>query len=549
MAENKTSSQDIFDQKVIPIMDKVRQDLQQKQADEYRQHSMRLGSILAGGIGPDGGMASMGANNDTLYYMKGWNNKTVDDYINMVKAQLQKNNIKVDAVMEKRIVDHLIKQQMPKSTAEYILRKAAEGSMFNIPQRTRTTSMQNFINKEGEKKHNPSLLEEVTGNVLAWASNAAATAGFGGIIGQTAMDVAVEANDYGVKGHADKYRQEQSKKAKQDVASASKRIVVIPSWMYSQMGFSSLDNATDKQLAIARKWADDNGKAQKQAITKAIENGERTIKFGNSVKSVADATVSARQYELFSNSIKQEQRLRQEHIRNPTIAEASEQSIDQINHSTDMETSPHEGNKSDYSGWNNLLGSIGLDGIGDTVNHLGVTLAMLPDLLVGLFTGKTQSIGLNKETMFPLAALFCGTFIKNPMLKIPLMLWGGANLLNKMGQEGLAEYRQNSQNEQPQGMQFKRYDDEALSSRVKNPRIEGNVIVMDIDNIPRVVTLPSNAVSAYQAGALPLNKLANTILAKSDLMNNNQQVSEHEAQDVSRHYEHKQEREQVRGIR
>lgn len=530
-------------------MDKVRQDLQQKQADEYRQHSMRLGSILAGGIGPDGGMASMGANNDTLYYMKGWNNKTVDDYINMVKAQLQKKNIKVDAVMEKRIVDHLIKQQMPKSTAEYILRKAAEGSMFNIPQRTRTTSMQDFINKEGEKKHNPSLLEEVTGNVLAWASNAAATAGFGGIIGQTAMDVAVEANDYGVKGHADKYRQEQSKKAKQDVASASKRIVVIPSWMYSQMGFSSLDNATDKQLAIARKWADDNGKAQKQAITKAIENGERTIKFGNSVKSVADATVSARQYELFSNSIKQEQRLRQEHIRNPTIAEASEQSIDQINHSTDMETSPHEGNKSDYSGWNNLLGSIGLDGIGDTVNHLGVTLAMLPDLLVGLFTGKTQSIGLNKETMFPLAALFSGTFIKNPMLKIPLMLWGGANLLNKMGQEGLAEYRQNSQNEQPQGMQFKRYDDEALSSRIKNPRIEGNVIVMDIDNIPRVVTLPSNAVSAYQAGALPLNKLANTILAKSDLMNNNQQVSEHEAQDVSRHYEHKQEREQVRGIR
>lgn len=151
--------------------------------------------------------------------------------------------------------------------------------------------------------------------------------------------------------------------------------------------------------------------------------------------------------------------------------------------------------------------------------------------------------------MFPLAALFSGTFIKNPMLKIPLMLWGGANLLNKMGQEGLAEYRQNSQNEQPQGMQFKRYDDEALSSRIKNPRIEGNVIVMDIDNIPRVVTLPSNAVSAYQAGALPLNKLANTILAKSDLMNNNQQVSEHEAQDVSRHYEHKQEREQVRGIR
>lgn len=549
MAENRTSSQDIFVQKVIPIMDKVRQDLQQRQADEYRKHSQGLGAILAGGIGPDGGMASMYAHDDTLHYMKGWNDKTVDDYINMVKVQLQKNNIKVDAVMEKHIIDHLIKQQMPKSTAEYILRKAAEGSIFNIPNRTRTTAMQDYINKEGDRKHNPSLLEDVAGNVLAWASNAATTAGFGGLIGQTAMDVAVEANDLGARGHEDKYRQEQRKKARQDVASANKRAVIVPSWMYSQMGFSRLDNATDKQLSIARKWADDNGKTQRNAIAKAVENGERTIKFGGSIKSVADATVSARQYELFSNSIKQEQKLRQEHIKNPAIAEASEEPFVPTNQSSDMATSPNKQDKADYGGWNNLLGSIGLEGIGDTANHLGVTLAMLPDMLIGLFTGKTKSIGLNKETMLPLVALFSGTFIKNPMLKIPLMLWGGANLLNKVGQEGMSEYRQNTQNGQLQGVQFKRYEDEMLNSRIKNPRIEGNIIVMDIDNIPRVVTLPQNAVAAYQTGALPLNKLANTILAKSDLMDGNQQITEHEAQDVSRHYEHKQEREQGRGIR
>lgn len=44
--------------------------------------------------------------------------------------------------------------------------------------------------------------------------------------------------------------------------------------------------------------------------------------------------------------------------------------------------------------------------------------------------------------MMPLAALIGGSFIKNPLLKIPMMLYGGANLINKVGQESLAEYRQ-----------------------------------------------------------------------------------------------------------
>lgn len=43
--------------------------------------------------------------------------------------------------------------------------------------------------------------------------------------------------------------------------------------------------------------------------------------------------------------------------------------------------------------------------------------------------------------MMPLAALVSGTFISNPLMKIPLMLYGGASLFNTVGQEALAEYR------------------------------------------------------------------------------------------------------------
>ena len=136
MADNK----DIFTSTVVPIMDKVRDDLQRKQVDEYERHSRSWGAMMAGAAGPDGGMASMEAYNNTILYIGEWNAKTVEDYIDMVKAELKKKGIAVDAVLEKKMIDHFIHQQMPKSTVEYILRKAAEGTIFYLPQRARTSS-------------------------------------------------------------------------------------------------------------------------------------------------------------------------------------------------------------------------------------------------------------------------------------------------------------------------------------------------------------------------------------------------------------------------
>lgn len=557
-ATNTSTETDIFQKKVLPIMERVQKELRQKQVEEYARHSNSWQSILASAAGPDGGMAASSAYNDTIYITGEWNSKTVEDYIDMVKAELKKSHIQVDSVLEKKMIDHLIKQQMPKSTADYILRKAAEGTLFYIPQRVRTSPLQDHINKEGERLHNPSFIEDVTGDLLAWGSNAATTFGFGGFFGQLAMDGAVMATDSMAPGQEERYRDEQRKIARQEVSTANKRVVSVPLWMLQQMGFSSMDKATDNQLKVALDWATKNAKVHRTTVEKAIEKGERVIKFGGKAKSVSEATISAKQYEAFAASIKREMGNRQERIRNPPIAEAEEQPIRQevpadsedktsVQPTLDSNQPDNQQSSGDYSGWNNLLGSIGLEGIGDTVNHLGVTLAMLPEMLLGIFTGRTKSIGLNKSTMFPLAAIFSGSFIRNPLLKIPLMLWGGANLVNKMGQEALKEFRQ-ADNSQQTGVQFKKYEDEPLNDRIKNPRIEGNVIVMDIDSIPRVITLPNATAAAYQSGALPLNTLVNAILAKSDMMNNVQQ-SVTSDQDLSRRFEQKQEREQVRGIR
>ena len=59
---------------------------------------------------------------------------------------------------------------------------------------------------------------------------------------------------------------------------------------------------------------------------------------------------------------------------------------------TEEQTSPKP-KQTNMDGWQGLLTSFGLNGISDIGHNIGYVLAMLPDMLVGLFTGKqSQSI-------------------------------------------------------------------------------------------------------------------------------------------------------------
>lgn len=127
--------QDQFQTRIVPIMDKVRDELCRLRADEQSQHNSSLSVLFAGAAGPDGGMASMDVAKEKVRQLGKWNRKTVDDYIGMVKAELAKEHIKVDAVTEKKMVDYLIHQQMPKSTLDYMIRRAAKESVFYLPER------------------------------------------------------------------------------------------------------------------------------------------------------------------------------------------------------------------------------------------------------------------------------------------------------------------------------------------------------------------------------------------------------------------------------
>lgn len=163
-------------------------------------------------------------------------------------------------------------------------------------------------------------------------------------------------------------------------------------------------------------------------------------------------------------------------------------------------------------GWENMINQFGLTGIGDLGKNMGYIISMLPDMLLGMFTGNTQSLHL-KDNMFPIAAIVAGFFIKNPLLKMLLIGLGGANLLNKVGHE----YMEREGIKTARTPRVSRtYEDEILDVRVGQPAMKGNVLVASIDGVPSIITIDNATAAAYGEGKIPLNTLCNAVLKKYD---------------------------------
>lgn len=320
-----------------------------------------------------------------------------------------------------------------------------------------------------------------------------------------------------------------------------------PKWMLDQMGFNNLSTATDQQLRIAQQWADGNAKSYRNKIHEATCAGFTSVKASGKASKIPidEATARAMQYETFAKAVANEisNRKVQENV-SEHIEESVEEDVNtqQTTPTSYGQNSPTPATTGDYSGWNGLLSNMGLTGTSDTMKNLGLSLATLPDMLIRLFTGKTKNEGLSSDTILPFALLIGGTFIKNPLLKIPLLLLGAMNLLNKSNQQVNEKYNPQLKENQ---VQYKQYADELLDKRLKNPQIEGNVLLVDIDNIPRIVTLPPTVIDAYKAGSLPLNTIANRILSKLE----QNSISESQSVQVSEKYDNNQTREQTKGIR
>ena len=465
MAE--TSNDKLFKTKVLPIMNKVMQDLRLKQSEEMAIHTSSLPYIMAGAAGPDGGMSAQAASLASLRYTGKWNSKHTEDYVQMVKDELKKQHIAVTPEIEKMMIEKMIKDEIPKSSIDYIMRKAATNTIFYLPQALNKSPLENHITAQAEKRYNPSTLEKGTGYVLGAAADYMTMGGIGGSWSGAAKFVGV---DLALNAAIDK------------------------------VGAKETD---DVPLIIAPEH-----RAEYKA-TQAKRNQEQP-----KPKPKENTPTVERTTETQVQPVKEQKEVAQ------TQPEAQQEQPQQTN----------------QNGWSGLLSSVGLNGISDIGHNLGYVLAMLPDMLVGIFTGKTKSLGL-KDNMLPLASIVAGMFVRNPILKMVLIGMGGLNLLNKAGHEALDNHKGVSYgqggNANVRG-NYKVYEDEALNARISQPQIKGNCLIATIDKVPCTIALPDRVVDAYNQGALPLNTLANAVLAKNDQMRQmaaeNYAASEQQAQ-------------------
>lgn len=562
-AELEYCLQSYFDGKLVPMMKQVQDTLANKKVDEKGRYQSSLAGIFAS-VNP------YADNTDYVLKHTGkWNSKTTEDYLAMCNQKIWKDKTivkdlatiagewrnavvkeigrsKYDALskacgedlayayiaqrMENLMIGKLVKDNTPKSTMDYILRKAAQDSIWGLQEELMKSPLTAEIEARGEKAYKPSKTEKFAGKATASVVDAVTMGGIGSwkslatFVGsdmalgyaldtkkgntehckEQAMELSISKGVFGQSGNAFAGFRSQAKKVNatdngylKSINSKLNNKIHIPQKAITRMVWT--DNSY--KFPFLQEQEKRNNPKYKD-VPLIVAPGKEDAYLKDKAKNEAAKVAEAERI-----------------IKEKNETEALQEDAEQQQSEDTQQEQPERDNS---NGWDGLLKNFGLDGFGDIGNNLGYVIAMLPDILVGMFTGKTQSLGL-KDNMMPIAAVLAGMFVKNPLLKMTLIGMGGANLLNKAGHEALANKQEGNESNVALGsntnaVRHKSYPDEPLNPRITNPVLQGNCLVATIDKVPYTIQLPEHVVGAYQAGALPLNTLANSILAKSDQM-------------------------------
>lgn len=480
----------------------------------------------------------------------------MDMYFTAVVSELRKKNVPLDNNIVNMMMDKMARDSMPKGTWDYLSGKVMDNNLIKTvfdwthPE-AKDTALEAEIKRRAELMYNASTAEKVTASIATAGTDVLATAPIAVLCPESVVYGFIVQGGYDIVNETvllPESKQERTAAANDSIRAYNAleektNWKKVPGWMYSKYGITDIKSTNAKTLTSARDWANSNAKWWHDEYEKlgrehkdvAIVNGKRYTRH--------ECLVKYNQYELFRGECQKELTTRylaeqkvKEQQRQETLA-ARTQELE--NDDDNKQSSSQSNDANDFDPWGKLLNTLGFNGLGNVGKHLGLTLASLPDMIFGVFTGKTKSLGMNSDTLIPLASLAAGNYVRNPMLKAALMGYGGLNLLNKVGNEAISQRTGEKQNA---NVTYKRYADEALNPRITNLHIEGNQLFADIDKVPCTIALPDTAVKAYQSGALPLNTLANAVLAKNDLM-------AQQAQQASQAYNNMQQETQTRGIR
>lgn len=562
--------QSYFRTHIQPVMQRTRNELNKRQAEEVRDYQLSTGGLLRSFAN-----AMNNIPDDTMTYLRHtgeWNSKTAEDYVEMCRKGISKSQplqkdlahlaeewrktvVKeigrqkydelcgkmgadlafayVDYRMEQLMIDKMVSDEMPKSSVEYVLRKGMEGSLLGLGQAMMKSPLQEEIDRRGEAAYNPGNVEKAAGKAVSFGTDVLMTGGFSSW-GAIARLAGAEVVFSVAERYLDKPEGKQSLTVEECISRGvfgSKKNVFddfrkgcLGIKTYENPYILSVNKSLDKKMGILTEkpvWGDlfdwKKPVLQFASLSPAslFPRAESKKPDRTNIPSVVAPGKEAEYLAEVERSRQRQEKERKEQIETPRVSENKEQEHEEKRGKEQpVEDKGQENKRQNENGWAGFLSTFGLENAGDIWHNLGYVIAMLPDLLTGLFTGKTKSLGL-KDNMLPIASILIGMFIKNPILKMLVIGMGGMNLLNKAGHEAIGRREGVS----PQATQFKRYDDEPLNSRISSPILQGNTLIATIDRVPCSIRLPDNVVAAYQSGALPLNTLANAVLARNDAMN------------------------------
>lgn len=558
-AEIEYCLQRYFDSQFGPVMRSVQQELSKNQIKEYSDYATSFSGILRSIASGMNGMPD-----DSMQYIKltgEWNSKTAEDYVEMCRKQIStskdfqkdlecmaaewRNTVVaeigrerydtlskelgcdlafayVDYRVEQMMINKMVADKMPKSSVEYILRKGASESLLGLAQSLSKSPLEQEIEKKGEAAYHPNLAEKSAGKAVSFGTDVVTTGGFSSW-GAIAKLFGAEVIFSGIEFCLDKKQKEQSVTiedciskgvfdSKQNVfEDFRERSKAINSWENNYV--LSFNNQLTKKMTISTEkpyWVAEAEKPLWQPASPVVPEKKQKAEYAQVPMVVAPG------YEQeYLDNLKNTQKMKDKDVQTAVVGNSELHSGKDT--SENLAKSDVKKASTNETGWSNLFGSVGLNGLGDIGKNLGYVVSMLPDMLIGLFTGKTKSLNI-KDSMMPVASILIGMFVKNPLLKAVLIGMGGLNLLNKVGHEAMG--KQEGRTLQSTGMEphFKVYPDESLNPRIGNPVLQGNCLIATIDKVPCSIQLPNSVVAAYETGALPLNTLSNAVLAKNDQM-------------------------------
>lgn len=498
---------------------------------------------------------------------------------------------KFQMILSDKMEAYMIKRNMPKSDIDYIMRKLLNDTIAgSIVQGAapRKTEADINIDEKARKQYNASLITKGTATALSYALDGV-TLGQGNVIKAIGLGVGF---DIGLKaiGTVSKWgynkfwgHTQESHNLDKDIygASTSKEEIVKAKksaksveiqknvnlylnnkirQKYSPSEASAISKKFEKAGspdAILRAIKDSGVKVSSRAIPQHIKDkelnenyrlasyfagqliemkmsGAKTIKIGDTTLSEAQVAQRARDYAYQAKvQVKEAEEAKQAERAEAEAAAASNAqqnfaAAQQQSQAVDVQQQMSNG----FGGWASMLGWGGGE-LPTNPNNLSQVISSLPDLIVGMFTGKNKHLKLS-ECFFPIAAIMGAMFFKNPIIKLLLFIAGAMMLFQK------ARNNMDAEKKQEEYRSYKRISDEPLNPRIKNPVMKGNTLVASIDDSPYVITVSDQAVDAYHKGYVPINALANKVLEVFDRQQGqiqsdfNQNVSKDEEQQRTR---------------